>query len=74
MDLFTINISSVCWDSVCRTDNVNDMFLKFKQTFMKEFNKAFPLKTIKLQDKHKKNKNNEWYTEEIRLLADNIIN
>lgn len=73
VDLFMIGISSVSWDNVHTADNVNEMFKRFMHLFMNEFNKAFPYKEMRIQKTRKNRKTNEWYTEELKLLADNVI-
>jgi hypothetical protein len=55
---FLLKLSYETWDAVFSTDNVNDMFNSFLDSYLKLFYSSFPLKRVLVTN----NKNNNWIT------------
>ena len=51
---FLNQLSYETWDTVFSTDNVNDMFNSFLDTYLKIFYSSFPLKSVCANNKNKK--------------------
>jgi hypothetical protein len=55
---FLLKLSYETWDAVFSTENVNDMFNSFLDSYLKLFYSSFPLKRVPITN----NKNNNWIT------------
>jgi hypothetical protein len=53
---FPLKLSYETWDTVFSTDNINDMFNSFLDSYLKIFNSSFPLKRVRITKKN----NNYW--------------
>ena len=67
MEQFANNLMSFNWKDILETDNVNGSFDAFYKHFREEYNKCFPLRTIKIGYKTRK----PWLTQGLKTAIKN---